>query len=87
MSMIELAVRVARNLWRMLGIGHLMAVDHERHFASCPSNQFCRVYQSFDAAARSIPPAKRVGSDYDEHRDDVPRSHGASYQSNCGVVF
>jgi putative methyltransferase (TIGR04325 family) len=65
-GIIDLGQRVARNLWRVPGVGSALALDYERTFRTLPRNRFRGVFPTFAAAEASIPPGGRVGYDHDE---------------------
>lgn len=83
MSIVEFGRKVARNAWRVPGVGQLMAADYARHFATCPRNKFRGVYPTFQAAEASVPPGKRVGYDFDElggmYRDRMTKACQSDY--------
>ena len=65
MGIIATSERVARNLWRLPGVGRALEYDYERFFAKRPANRFRGVYRTFAEAEASIPAGHPVGYDHD----------------------
>ena len=87
MSIIEFGRRAARHAWRVPLLGHALAYDYARYFATRPPNRFRGVHASFAEAERSIPSGQRIGYDSDAlagmYRDRMEKA----CQSDYAVLF
>jgi putative methyltransferase (TIGR04325 family) len=86
-GLIETGKRIARNAWRIPGVGQVLALDYERSFARRPANRFRGVYASFAEAEASIPPGQRVGYDHDELAGLYRHRMEKANQSDYAVLF
>lgn len=87
MGVVELGKRVAKNAWRVPGVGQLLALDYERTFARRPPNRFRGVYPTFAEAERSIPRGERVGYDHAELAGLYRHRMEKANESDYGVLF
>jgi putative methyltransferase (TIGR04325 family) len=86
-SIIELGKRVARNAWRVPGVGQVLEHDYARVFARQPPNRFRGVYQSFADAEAAIPPGRTVGYDHAALAGLYRHRMEKANQSDYAVLF
>jgi hypothetical protein len=84
---IDVGQRIARNAWRIPGVGQMLALDYERSFARRPPNRFRGVYRTFAEAEASIPPGERVGYDHVELAGLYRHRMEKANQSDYAVLF
>jgi len=87
MGLIDVGQRIARNAWRIPGVGQVLALDYERAFARRPPNRFRGVYASFAEAEASIPPGEPVGYDHAEMAGMYRHRMEKANQSDYAVLF
>ncbi len=86
-GLIDVSKRIARNAWRIPGVGQVLALDYERTFARRAPNRFRGVYASFAEAERSIPAGARVGYDHAELAGLYRHRMEKANQSDYSVLF
>ena len=87
MGFIDVGQRIARNAWRLPGVGQVLALDYARSFARRPPNRFRGVYRTFAEAEASIPPGERVGYDHAELAGMYRHRMEKANQSDYAVLF
>ena len=87
MGIIELGQRVARNAWRIPGVGQVLERDYARSFAGRPPNRFRGVYQNFSEAEASMPPDATVGYDHAALAGMYRHRMEKANQSDYAVLF
>lgn len=87
MGLIDVGQRLAKNAWRIPGVGQVLERDYARAFARRPPNRFRGVYANFAEAEASIPPGARVGYDHDEMAGLYRLRMDKANQSDYGVLF
>lgn len=87
MGFIDVGQRIAKNAWRIPGVGQMLALDYERSFARRPPNRFRGVYRTFAEAEASIPPGERVGYDHAELAGLYRHRMEKANQSDYAVLF
>jgi putative methyltransferase (TIGR04325 family) len=86
-GIIDVGQRIARNAWRIPGVGQVLAADYARSFARRPPNRFRGVYASFAEAQAAIPPGAVVGYDHAEMAGMYRNRMEKANQSDYGVLF
>jgi len=84
---IDVGQRIAKNAWRIPGVGQVLALDYARSFARRPPNRFRGVYGTFAEAEASIPPGERVGYDHAELAGLYRHRMEKANQSDYAVLF
>jgi putative methyltransferase (TIGR04325 family) len=84
---IDVGQRIAKNAWRIPGVGQVLALDYARSFARRPPNRFRGVYRTFAEAEASIPAGERVGYDHDELAGLYRHRMEKANQSDYAVLF
>jgi putative methyltransferase (TIGR04325 family) len=87
MGVIDTCERIARNLWRVPGLGQLMAFDYGQSFRHRPPNRFRGVFASFAEAAASLPSGERVGYDHDIMAGMYRARMDRACESDYGPLF
>jgi putative methyltransferase (TIGR04325 family) len=87
MGVVDISQRIARNLWRVPGLGHLIALDYEQSFRRRPPNKFRGVFSTFAEAEASLPGGARVGYDHDEMGGMYRLRLDRACESDYGPLF
>jgi putative methyltransferase (TIGR04325 family) len=87
MGIVDLSKRVARNAWRLPGVGQWLRHDYAREFARRPANRFRGVHASFAEAEAAIPPGAPVGYDHAAMAELYRHRMEKANQSDYAVLF
>ena len=87
MGIIDVGQRIARNAWRIPGVGQVLALDYERAFARKPPNRFRGVFATFAEAEASIPRGAPVGYDHAAMQGMYRLRMEKANQSDYAVLF
>lgn len=87
MGLIDVGRRIAKNAWRIPGVGQVLALDYERSFARRAPNRFRGVYATFAEAEASIPARERIGYDHAALAGLYRHRMEKANQSDYGVLF